>query len=268
MFVSSEGGRRELRLLDPGKGQVIQVPQTESAATPSWSPSGARIAFFRYVDANKTLSVITRDGGGLRDIPTLFLGDLTTSCVCPAWSPNGRWIAYGFGYDGIALHDVRTRRDRQLVCERHECSGAEGARAPSWSPDSAWVTYWATQYSILHSVKVRHKHSPFRLPRECFPGGYPDNYKAADWSPDGRWLLIVTRKAVWRVPVERCRNRMTPRRARKLAGGEDAVWSPDGTKIAFVSARDGDREIYVMRSDGSHQRRLTNNTWADVEPDW
>ena len=36
------------------------------------------------------------------------------------------------------------------------------------------------------------------------------------------------------------------------------VWSPDGRKIAFVSNRDGDAEIYVMNADGSGQRRLTH----------
>ena len=39
----------------------------------------------------------------------------------------------------------------------------------------------------------------------------------------------------------------------------DPAWSPDGTKIAFVSDRDGNLEIYVMNADGSGQTRLTNN---------
>jgi len=35
-----------------------------------------------------------------------------------------------------------------------------------------------------------------------------------------------------------------------------AVWSPDGTKIAFISNRRGTFEIYLMNADGSNQRPL------------
>jgi hypothetical protein len=35
------------------------------------------------------------------------------------------------------------------------------------------------------------------------------------------------------------------------------------TKIAFVSDRDGDPEIYVINADGSGQKRLTNNPPKD-----
>jgi len=35
------------------------------------------------------------------------------------------------------------------------------------------------------------------------------------------------------------------------------AWSPDGTKLAFVSTRTGAPEIWVMNADGSDQRQLT-----------
>ena len=47
---------------------------------------------------------------------------------------------------------------------------------------------------------------------------------------------------------------------------EEPVWSPDGTKIAFVSYRYGDGEIYVMNADGSNLTRLTN--YASYDPVW
>jgi Tol biopolymer transport system component len=46
------------------------------------------------------------------------------------------------------------------------------------------------------------------------------------------------------------------------------AWSPDGTKIAFVSERDNNPEIYVMKADGTMQTRLTNNAVKDTLPVW
>ncbi len=39
-------------------------------------------------------------------------------------------------------------------------------------------------------------------------------------------------------------------------------------KIAFVSYRDGNYEIYKMDADGSNVVRLTNNSADDGDPDW
>jgi Tol biopolymer transport system component len=53
------------------------------------------------------------------------------------------------------------------------------------------------------------------------------------------------------------------------ASGEfDPAWSPDGTKIAFASDRDGNPEIYVMNADGSDATRLTNDPGHDWNPAW
>jgi Tol biopolymer transport system component len=46
------------------------------------------------------------------------------------------------------------------------------------------------------------------------------------------------------------------------------AWSPDGTRIAFVSDRDGDWEIYVINVDGTGIRQLTFNDDWDSYPDW
>ena len=49
---------------------------------------------------------------------------------------------------------------------------------------------------------------------------------------------------------------------------ENLSWSPDGTKIAFASDRDGNGEIYVMNADGSNQTRLTSDPADDYYPSW
>ncbi len=45
-------------------------------------------------------------------------------------------------------------------------------------------------------------------------------------------------------------------------------WSPDCSKIAFYTNRDGNSEIYVMNADGSNQTKLTNNSAHDDAPSW
>ena len=46
------------------------------------------------------------------------------------------------------------------------------------------------------------------------------------------------------------------------------AWSPDGTRIAFASDRDGKDEIYLMDADGGRQTRITDNDAWDQLPAW
>jgi TolB protein len=46
------------------------------------------------------------------------------------------------------------------------------------------------------------------------------------------------------------------------------AWSPDGTKLAFTSSRNGNPEIYTMNRDGSSVQRITNHPAIDATPTW
>jgi Tol biopolymer transport system component len=47
------------------------------------------------------------------------------------------------------------------------------------------------------------------------------------------------------------------------------AWSPDGSRIAFVSDRDGNFELYVADADGANPRRLTRTAdAAELSPEW
>ena len=68
-------------------------------------------------------------------------------------------------------------------------------------------------------------------------------------SPKGERALFVARGDIFTAPIE---NGPT----RNLTNSSDAHdkwarWSPDGSRIAFVSDRDGEDEIYVIAQDGS-----------------
>ena len=49
----------------------------------------------------------------------------------------------------------------------------------------------------------------------------------------------------------------------------DPVWSPDGERIAFVSERTNNDDIWVIHADGSDELQLTYNSWEwDKSPTW
>lgn len=94
-------------------------------------------------------------------------------------------------------------------------------------------------------------------------------------SPDGRSVAYVvesidltanaTRSAVWLVPFEGGE----PRRLTSGAGKDTSPrWSPNGQRLAFVSDRDGTRQLYVMPLDGGDAVRLTDHPVGAENPRW
>ena len=93
------------------------------------------------------------------------------------------------------------------------------------------------------------------------------------WCPDGQCLAYMT--YVSGFPDIVVQNVFGQIGMSKPAHGTDLVqnylpaMSPDGTKIAFGSTRNGEAmDIYVVNRDGSGQRRLTNNPAVDNAPAW
>src|SRR5438045_3847346 len=49
---------------------------------------------------------------------------------------------------------------------------------------------------------------------------------------------------------------------RRVTGGGESFegdWSPDGTRIAYISLRSGDFAVWIANADGSHAMQLTKN---------
>ena len=49
---------------------------------------------------------------------------------------------------------------------------------------------------------------------------------------------------------------------------QSPAWSPDGRKIAFMSYRNGDWQIFAMNKDGSKQKNRTRVGEGSQYPDW
>ena len=98
----------------------------------------------------------------------------------------------------------------------------------------------------------------------------------ATWSPDYSQVVFASERASTDPEVP---NREIYRMnadgsgvATRLTYAEgkdyDPSWSPDGTRIAFVSKRDGDWEIYLVSPDGTGLVNLTKNKTNETDPSW
>jgi sugar lactone lactonase YvrE len=86
----------------------------------------------------------------------------------------------------------------------------------------------------------------------------------------GELIIASTRAGSWDLyALDRGSMTRISRLTADSAFGEfEAAYSPDGSRIAFVSDRDGNAELYVVNADGSGDRRLTNTPTTEGSPSW
>lgn len=249
---------------------------------PAWSPDGRRLAFKTTQFGSNQLAVMNADGSG----EALLTRTFGFSEGQPSWSADQKTLIYRrtrenplvqdgdiWALDVEASKPDPTKPVTQLVLQM---TGDE--RYPTFSPDGMQIAFRhgddLVEPSGDEEVYVMNADGTNvrRLTNNA------DFDSAAAWSPDGRWLAFEHAPGDMLTPgvepQEKDIHAMRPdgsdvRRLTDSPGlDEGPVWSPDGTKIAFSSARDGQQEIYVMNADGSDQRRLTSNPSRDESPDW
>lgn len=81
-------------------------------------------------------------------------------------------------------------------------------------------------------------------------------------SPDGQTVVFSYRGNLWKVAASG--GAATPLTVSK-AHNTRPVWSPDGSKIAFASDRNGNFDVFVMPAEGGEATRLTCHS-ADELP--
>lgn len=99
-------------------------------------------------------------------------------------------------------------------------------------------------------------------------------YQELSWSPDGSTLLVSVMDwdtgddgyvyRVFRIAADGTGFRAL------TDGPRDywTTWSPDGSRIAFASRRNGDFDLYSTDPRGGALRRLTGQPGVDTHPDW
>lgn len=233
------------------------------ARNPSWSRDGRWLAI--ETDAHGFSDIVRIPVGGGRASP-MRLTSAPEGSFEPAVSPRGDAIAFVTSRDGDAeVYVMRTDGSgtRRLTAFHRDDWG------PAWSPDARTIAFLSARTG---TGRVFLTGADGTGTRALNRGAAADEELSPAWSPDGRSIAYVTRPRGGRARLWVTDVRTARRRALTDAGtaSTDPAWSPDGRYIAFASDRDGDgdSEIYLMRSDGSGQTRLTHARGADWLPRW
>lgn len=264
-----EGGTLLLMAPD-GSDQRTLLQLGSSITEPSFSPTSDRVAYFE----NDSLQVI--DVEAVIDDPYgTSPGYISSACVSagicesPKWSPDGTQIAYvdteasPSQTSEIFIVDVDDSNNTQRTFD-----AAVGPIA--WSPDGSLLAFGAwngTEYQ-LHTLDPFGSDDPAPL-GPAQPGAISN----LDWSPDGEALVFSVdsdpgagaNPDIWTISAD---GTTSDRLTTDPGVDSSPTFSPDGTKIAFSSNRDGTHHIFVMDADGADQAAVTDGLDGEYSPSW
>ncbi len=246
-FISNISGRNNLWVVPSEGGWPVQLTVSDQRQdSPAWSPDGRRIAFVSDHDGNEQwdIFVVTPANGTVTNLTNT--PDIAEES--PAWSPDGRWLAYLEKPKESSVFEIRARNILTgTVKELTKNTPKELANfTPIWSKDGKWIAYTQgnanARDSNIFVVEVESGTSEKLTPHT---GEFL--YSAADWSPDGKTLLITSnagngydnvglldvasKKITW----------LTQGKWEVAAGG----FSPDAKKVVWTENVDGNNQIFV-----------------------
>jgi Tol biopolymer transport system component len=244
----------------------------------SSSPVGDRLVYNDRTAAILRNSIWVMNSDGSRR--KLLFKDAEKSALAPVWSPRGDKIAFGYGLYfqtilGPAVADIAVI-DTDGTGLKVLTDGKANHGFPSWAPDGKRLVYRSSDGKtgglfILDIATGKTTELKTSSTRVNFPA----------WSPTGD-LIAFTSYLDGDYEICTLKSDGTGEKRLTHSPGNDAhcAWSPDGKWIAFVSQRGGFKDevalypyngqaygkIYVMRSDGSDVRQITDDAYEHGTP--
>jgi TolB protein len=227
---------------------------------PTWTPDGNRILFAEKIDAHYQIVEIDIKGN---EHP---LTDLPYDAYAPAVSPDGSQVIFTVN-DGN--HQTLWIMERNGANPHSLLSSNQGDSWDAvWSPDGKQILFSSNRVGGIQIFVMRSDGSNIR--QVTHVSGLRGR---SDWSPDGTTIATYV-GASWHREIVLF-NLQGKQVSQLTNGGNNLApsYSPDGQWLAFTTYRDhyGDDngcEIDIMRIDGSHVTRLTNNEYCDWQPRW
>jgi len=269
VFESDRDGNHEIYTMNADGTKQINITNHSSYdGAPVFSMDGKKIAFVSDRDGQPNIWVMDADGSQQYNVTKS-----QDANGYPSWNPDGTRItydAYAKGSSGgdIFVVDLDGGNPQNLTNTDID----EGY--PSWSPLGNLITFDAGGYGksetgnfTIFTIDLDQKNHIRAVTDN------KGNSGDASWYPDGTKFVYSSDKddadngnyEIYSIKM----NGKGDQRLTVINGADtDPAVSQDGRLIAFDSNRDGDSEIFIMNSDGTNQKQLTQNNAWDGMPNW
>jgi tol-pal system beta propeller repeat protein TolB len=231
---------------------------------PSLSPDGRSVIYSRFRQQNIIEIIEHRLADGDEHRLTDKLGIATA----PDISPDGKSIVFMLWTADKEQYEVWVMdRDGSDPHRIRKIVGWD----PSWSPNGQQILFAATDPSDgTNQLFVMDANGA----NKTRVSSLPSIRGRSDWSPDGSQIVTYSGEA-WKrnVFIMNADGSGSHRLSPDGGNAQGPSFSPDGKWVVFTAYYDlyGDDhgcEIYVIRTDGTDLRRLTNNDYCDYQPRW
>ena len=256
--------QRTIRLMTRlgGNQHLLRVAASLAGGRVSWTPDGKTLVYCDKPEGEQPgVFALSLNSSDVRRLTTSTADRL----MDPAVSPDGKTIVF-VRNDSIGLSDLYTvpfsgGEPRRLTTLQ------AGALVPVWTPDGRSIIFAAdlkgAQSWDLYSVPATGG-VPEPLPFAGFEARNPSISKSGDKLVLLKVLPNIL--SIWRMrlsPVGDSTKLIASTRT-----DANPAYSPNGTRIAFASTRDGTSAIWTTRADGSDPVKLASLQVLGGSPSW
>jgi dipeptidyl aminopeptidase/acylaminoacyl peptidase len=247
VFVSNISGRNNLWLVPAQGGWPTQLTVSDQRQTaPAWSPDGRWIAYMSDYDGDEQWDIFIVSPKTGQVVNLTHTREIAEEY--PRWSPDGRYLAYTVKPKTSSAFEIDVY-DIVMRDVKHITTGTPPGRLndnPIWSHDGKWIAYTQEQAkgtdSNIFVAEVATGQSSTLTPHEG-----EQIYRANDFSPDGKHLLLTSNAAngydnVGLLDMATKKISWLTKDKWEIDGGQ---FSPDGERVTWTANVEGNTDIYL-----------------------